>query len=85
VDWVIGVEGDAEQIVEGAISAGVPRAQTRFFASSDDAAKFLADFITAGDALLVKGSRGVKMERIVETLLTRYAAPGEIPQQEVRH
>ena len=85
VDWVIGVEGDAEQIVEGAISAGTPRAQTKFFGSSDDAAKFLADFITAGDVLLVKGSRGVKMERIVEALLTRYAAPGEIPQQEVRH
>jgi UDP-N-acetylmuramoyl-tripeptide--D-alanyl-D-alanine ligase len=85
VDWVIGVEGDAEQIVEGAISAGIPRTQTRFFASSDDAAKFLADFITAGDVLLVKGSRGVKMERIVETLLTRYAAPGEIPRQEVWH
>jgi UDP-N-acetylmuramoyl-tripeptide--D-alanyl-D-alanine ligase len=85
VDWVIGVEGDAEQIVEGAISAGIPRAQTRFFASSEDAAKFLVDFITAGDALLVKGSRGVKMERIVETLLARYAAPGEIPRQEVRH
>jgi UDP-N-acetylmuramoyl-tripeptide--D-alanyl-D-alanine ligase len=85
VDWVIGVEGDAEQIVEGAISAGVPRAQTRFFASSEEAAKFLVDFITAGDVLLVKGSRGVKMERIVETLLMRYAAPGEIPQQEVGH
>jgi hypothetical protein len=25
------------------------------------------------------------MERIVESLLTRYAAPGEIPRQEVRH
>ncbi len=85
VDWVIGVEGDAQQIVEGAISAGIPRAQTRFFASSEDAAKFLVDFITAGDVLLVKGSRGVKMERIVETLLGRYAAPGEIPRQEVRH
>jgi hypothetical protein len=33
----------------------------------------------------VKGSRGVKMERIVEGLLTRYAAPGEIPRQEVSH
>jgi UDP-N-acetylmuramoyl-tripeptide--D-alanyl-D-alanine ligase len=85
VDWLIGVEGDAEQIVDGAISAGIPRAQTRFFASSDEAAKFLADFISAGDVLLVKGSRGVKMERIVETLLGRYAAPGEISRQEVRH
>ena len=47
--------------------------------------KFLEEFIAAGDVLLVKGSRGVKMERIVEALLTRYAAPGEIPRQEVRH
>ena len=85
VDWVIGVEGDAQQIVEGAVSAGIPRAQTRFFSSSEEAAKFLEDFLTAGDALLVKGSRGVKMERIVEALLTRHSAPGEVPRQEVRH
>ena len=85
VDWVIGVEGNAEQIVEGAISAGIPRAQTRFFASSDEAAKFLEELFATGDVLLVKGSRGVKMERIVEALLARYAAPGEVPHHEVRH
>jgi UDP-N-acetylmuramoyl-tripeptide--D-alanyl-D-alanine ligase len=85
VDWVIGVEGDAREIVEGAVSAGIPRAQTRFFPSSEDAARFLEELIAPGDMLLVKGSRGVKMERIVETLLTHHAAPGEIPRQEVRH
>src|SRR5580693_6559093 len=85
VDWVIGVEGDAQEIVEGAVSAGIPRARTRFFPSSEHAAKFLVDFITAGDVLLVKGSRGVKMERIVEALLVRYAAAGEVPRQEVRY
>jgi UDP-N-acetylmuramoyl-tripeptide--D-alanyl-D-alanine ligase len=85
VDWVIGVEGNAEQIVEGAIAAGVPRAQTRFFTSSEEAAKFLEEFLAAGDVLLVKGSRGVKMEKIVEALLSRYVAPGELPRQEVKH
>jgi UDP-N-acetylmuramoyl-tripeptide--D-alanyl-D-alanine ligase len=85
VEWVIGVEGDAEQIVEGAVSAGIPRAKTKFFNSSEDAAKFLEEFLKPGDVLLVKGSRGVKMERIVETLLARYATPGELPRQEVRH
>jgi UDP-N-acetylmuramoyl-tripeptide--D-alanyl-D-alanine ligase len=85
VDWVIGVEGDAQEIVEGAVATGIPRARTRFFSSSEDAAKFLADFITTGDVLLVKGSRGVKMERVVEALLVRYAAAGEVPRQEVRH
>jgi UDP-N-acetylmuramoyl-tripeptide--D-alanyl-D-alanine ligase len=85
VDWVIGVEGEAKEIVEGAVTAGIPRAQTKFFTSSEQAARFLEEFITAGDVLLVKGSRGVKMERIVEALLTRHAALGEIPRQEVRH
>jgi UDP-N-acetylmuramoyl-tripeptide--D-alanyl-D-alanine ligase len=85
VDWVIGVEGDAKEIVEGAVAAGVPREQTKFFASSEEAAAFLGDFLTAGDVLLVKGSRGVQMERIVESLLARHAAPVEIPRQEVRH
>src|SRR5580700_5018147 len=85
VDWVIGVAGDAREIVEGAVDAGVPREQTKFFASSEEAATFLEDFLTAGDVLLVKGSRGVQMERIVESLLARHAAPLEIPRQEVRH
>ncbi len=74
IDWVIGVAGDAAQIVEGAVSAGVPRAQAKFFSSSEDAANFLSDFVASGDLLLVKGSRGVEMERIVESLLARHAA-----------
>jgi UDP-N-acetylmuramoyl-tripeptide--D-alanyl-D-alanine ligase len=74
IDWVIGVEGDAAQIVEGAVSGGLSKLQTRFFPSSEDAAKFLSEFVTEGDLLLVKGSRGVKMERIVEALLARHAA-----------
>src|SRR5580692_6656144 len=74
IDWIIGVAGDALQVVEGAVAAGLPRAQTKFFASSEEAAKFLSDFLVPGDLLLVKGSRGVKMERIVEALVTKHAA-----------
>ena len=76
IDWIFGVQGNAESLVRGAIEAGHPEARTRFFASSEDAAKFLADFVTAGDLLLVKGSRGVRMERIVEALEARYALAG---------
>jgi UDP-N-acetylmuramoyl-tripeptide--D-alanyl-D-alanine ligase len=84
IDWVIGVEGDAAQIVEGAVNAGVPRSQTRTFASSEEAAKFLAEFIAPNDLLLVKGSRGVKMERIVERLLAIHAPELENAEK-VRH
>ncbi len=74
LDWVFGVAGDASQIVEGAVAGGVPRPQTKFFASSEEAANFLVDFAIPGDLLLVKGSRGVKMERVVEALVAKHAA-----------
>jgi UDP-N-acetylmuramoyl-tripeptide--D-alanyl-D-alanine ligase len=73
IDFVIGVQGDALQIVEGAIAAGVPRDHTKFFATPENAAEFLAGFVKPGDLLLVKGSRSVKMERIVEAMLGRFA------------
>ena len=73
IDYVIGVQGDAAQIVEGAVAAGVPRERTRFFATPAEAAGFLAEFVKPGDLLLVKGSRSVKMERIVDELLGRFA------------
>ena len=84
IDWIIGVEGDASQIVEGAVAAGIPKTQAKLFSSSEEAAGFLSNFVTAGDLLLVKGSRGVKMERIVESLLARYAAGAPIPEK-VQH
>ena len=85
VDWVIGVAGDASQIVEGAVAAGLPRAHTQFFETPLQAAKFLETLVSPGDLLLIKGSRGVKMEQIVDALIARHAAPGEYSRQEVRH
>jgi UDP-N-acetylmuramoyl-tripeptide--D-alanyl-D-alanine ligase len=76
IDWVVGVAGEAAQLIEGAASAGIPRDHLKFFASSEDAANFLQSFLRPGDLLLVKGSRGVKMERVVEALLVRHGAPG---------
>src|SRR5208282_2682814 len=85
VDFVIGVQGDAAQIVEGAVAAGLPRERTKFFASPVDAANFLGEFVKPGDVLLVKGSRSVKMERIVEALLGRFAPEDSRPNVGVGH
>lgn len=81
IDWIFGVDGDGAQILEGAVAAGFERARTKFFASSEEAAAFLTSFFSPGDLLLVKGSRGVKMEKIVERLLAHHGAARE----EVRH
>ena len=72
IDWIIGVDGDAKELVEGAIEAGHPRAHTAFFAASPDAAAFLLEFVRPGDLLLVKGSRGVRMESIAAALRAKF-------------
>jgi UDP-N-acetylmuramoyl-tripeptide--D-alanyl-D-alanine ligase len=85
IDFIIGVAGDAAQIVEGAVASGFSQAQTKFFATPEEAAEYLKNLLESGDLLLVKGSRGVKMERIVESLIAAHAAPGEISGLEVQH
>jgi len=68
VDWIVGVRGLAEELVRGAIEAGHPVARARFFASAEEAGAFLSSFAEAGDLVLVKGSRGVRLERVVEAV-----------------
>jgi UDP-N-acetylmuramoyl-tripeptide--D-alanyl-D-alanine ligase len=85
VDFVVGVQGDAAQIVAGAVAAGVPPERTKFFATPGEAAEFLTRFVKPGDLLLVKGSRSVKMERIVEEMLGRFAPVDATANAGVRH
>jgi UDP-N-acetylmuramoyl-tripeptide--D-alanyl-D-alanine ligase len=79
LDWIIGVQGNGESFVRGAIDAGQPAERTQFFASSADAAGFVRDLVARGDMLLVKGSRGVKMERIVEALDQKFSRANPEP------
>jgi UDP-N-acetylmuramoyl-tripeptide--D-alanyl-D-alanine ligase len=68
IDWMFAVQGYALDFLEAAIAAGHPRERTKFFESSQEAAKFLAEFVRPGDLLLLKGSRGTRMERILEAI-----------------
>src|SRR6202041_327192 len=68
IDWIIGVQGPAEEFVKATIAAGHPADRAKFFQNSAEAAEFLAKFIQSGDLLLLKGSRGVKMEKILEAI-----------------
>ena len=85
IDFVLGVQGDAAQIVEGAVAGGLPRERTKFFATPVEAAHFLAEFVQPSDLLLVKGSRSMKMERIVEEMLGRFAPVDAPPNVGVGH
>jgi UDP-N-acetylmuramyl pentapeptide synthase len=46
----------------------MPKASVRYFATSDEAADAAAALVTRGDLVLVKGSRGVKTDRVVDRL-----------------
>jgi UDP-N-acetylmuramoyl-tripeptide--D-alanyl-D-alanine ligase len=72
IDWIIGVQGPAEEFVKAAVAAGHPADYAKFFQNSAEAAEFLAKFIHSGDLLLLKGSRGVKMEKILEAIDARH-------------
>ena len=68
IDWIIGVQGPAEEFVKAAVAAGHPAERAKFFQNSGEAGEFLAQFIKPNDLLLLKGSRGVKMEKILEAI-----------------
>jgi UDP-N-acetylmuramoyl-tripeptide--D-alanyl-D-alanine ligase len=68
IDWIFGVQGNAAELVRAAIEAGHPTERARFFENSGDAAGFISGFIERGDLLLLKGSRGVRMEKILEAI-----------------
>ncbi|MBZ5556074.1 MAG: UDP-N-acetylmuramoyl-tripeptide--D-alanyl-D-alanine ligase [Acidobacteriia bacterium] len=69
IDVLFAVGGDAARaLADAAIAAGMARASVRHFATSDEAAEAAAALVTRGDLVLVKGSRGVKTDRVVERL-----------------
>ena len=70
VDKLWGVEGLAKAMLEGARSAGL--AAGGFYENSEVAAnEFLAE-VQSGDLILIKGSRGVRTEKVVEKLLENF-------------
>ena len=68
VDLLIGVHGLAREIVEGAREIGFPHDRAVFCESADEAAESVIRVLRAGDWVLVKGSRGVRMEAVVERI-----------------
>jgi len=58
----------ARALGEAAIEAGLPRSAVTHFDNSTDAAAAIATQVTAGDVVLVKGSRGTRTDLVVERL-----------------
>ena len=63
VDALLGVRGLAQAMVDGAKQAG---AQAEFVATPEEAGEWLARETREGDVVLLKASRGVKLEKALE-------------------
>ena len=75
VSILVGMGRHAALIVEAGRAAGVPEAQhTETF---EDTVAFLLKALVPGALVLVKGSRGMRMERIVDALVARLARAGQ--------
>ncbi|MEP7213721.1 MAG: UDP-N-acetylmuramoyl-tripeptide--D-alanyl-D-alanine ligase [Acidobacteriota bacterium] len=70
IDLLIGVRGFGSELVAGAKDAGLKEAV--FAADSAIAGEMLAEIIAPGDAVLIKGSRGVRTEKVLEVLSAKF-------------
>jgi UDP-N-acetylmuramoyl-tripeptide--D-alanyl-D-alanine ligase len=65
IDVVIGVRGLAQAIVDGALERGL---HAEFVGTPEEAGEWLKRELKPGDVVLLKASRGVRLERAMEAL-----------------
>jgi len=68
IDFLLGVRGLASAMVEAARHKGIP---AQFVDTPEDAGKWLASETRAGDVVLLKASRGVKLEGALDAWKSR--------------
>ena len=70
LDLVVAVQGNAEHLATAACAGGVPAV---FLRDAETAGQWLAQNLRTGDVVLVKGSRGVHLERAIEAVKSQLA------------
>lgn len=69
VDYLVTVGNLAQWIARGGVKGGLHPGRVRQCENNDQAVEFLKDILQHGDTILVKGSRGMRMEEIVKELV----------------
>ena len=59
---------NARALADGALAAGMPAASVYYLESSSQAADLAVTLVKPGDLVLVKGSRGIRTEVVVDRL-----------------
>jgi UDP-N-acetylmuramoyl-tripeptide--D-alanyl-D-alanine ligase len=69
LDLVVAVQGNAEHLATAACAGGVA---SIYLSDAETAGQWLVQNLHPGDVALVKGSRGVHLERAIETVKNRF-------------
>jgi UDP-N-acetylmuramoyl-tripeptide--D-alanyl-D-alanine ligase len=72
LDLVAGVQGNAEHLAAAAATGGVA---SLFLPDAEAAGRWLSQNLRPGDVVLVKGSRGVHLERAIEAVRSASEVP----------
>jgi UDP-N-acetylmuramoyl-tripeptide--D-alanyl-D-alanine ligase len=71
---IVGVQGEARSVLDGAREAGVEDERLKFASDSAEAGELVSRFVRSGDVVLIKGSRGVKLELVLSALRQTYSS-----------
>jgi UDP-N-acetylmuramoyl-tripeptide--D-alanyl-D-alanine ligase len=71
---IVGVQGEARSVLEGAKEAGVEDERLKFASDSREAGELLAGTVRRGDVVLIKGSRAVKLEQVLSALRQTFSS-----------
>jgi UDP-N-acetylmuramoyl-tripeptide--D-alanyl-D-alanine ligase len=74
LDVLVAVGGTpAQALANAAIAAGLAKPNVHYFETSEEAAGSVVSWARAGDLVLVKGSRGVRTDKVVDRLKAEFA------------
>ncbi|MBI5733831.1 MAG: hypothetical protein HY973_02720 [Candidatus Kerfeldbacteria bacterium] len=71
IDYLVAIGAEARQFIHGAVSVGFDKEQAWHFDKAETAAGFVKDRLQTGDVVLIKGSQGVRCEKVTKELLAQ--------------
>jgi UDP-N-acetylmuramoyl-tripeptide--D-alanyl-D-alanine ligase len=71
---VVAVQGRAKEILDGAREAGMDLSRLKYVRDAVQAGDVLARTVKKGDLVLIKGSRGVRLEQAINTLRAAFSS-----------
>ncbi len=71
---VVAVQGQSKEILDGAREGGMDLSRLKYSRDAIQAGEVLARTVKKGDVVLIKGSRGVKLEQTINTLRAAFSS-----------